>query len=187
MSFEWREGRTSDVCGLSRLLIKLDRSKEVETSKNGIATGNLKCYRTDWLIPIWDEPLQVLLPQFQVTPLSVLPRHWTLHVSSCVPDCHLLMCFLNYSGWFHKSVKTAYSTDFLVSLPLRSHRSEGAVRSERSRREWWQKWSEAFKSSLCGKILLRLMYAWAKTDNICNVLKMKDPGVLGITKCDVKE
>lgn len=48
VSFEWREGRTSDPCGLSRLLTKVDRSKDVRSSKNDFATGNLKFYRTNF-------------------------------------------------------------------------------------------------------------------------------------------
>lgn len=51
VSFAWREGRTSDPCGLSRLLIKLDRSKDVRSTKNDFATGNLKFYRTNFSFP----------------------------------------------------------------------------------------------------------------------------------------
>lgn len=133
VSFEWREGRTSDPCGLSRLLIKLDRSKEVRSSKNYFATRNLIFYR-----PNFSFLSQMIHCRFcclsRVSGDSAFRPAMNgteCCTSALVPDLHLLMCFLNYfHKWFQKISNLAYSTGFLTSLVLRSHRSEEIMMSK---------------------------------------------------------
>lgn len=132
VSFEWREGRTSDSCGLSRLLIK-----GVRLSKNGFATGNLKFYRSNFsllsqMIHCRFCCLSIVSGDFAFCLTMMLSVACQLSHSRPSPYNVFLELF---SATFSKINNPAYSTGFLISFLLRSHRSEETMTSKWSCRE----------------------------------------------------